>query len=79
MKCGAVQRLSRFWPGATKLLARRLKRDKSVILVAYPDRADSRRQPTGENGTPKMLWTVGLSHSAAVTEIEDAKCLKPMM
>jgi hypothetical protein len=47
-------------------------RNFRLLAAAYPDRADSR---AGENGTPKMLWTIGLSHSTAVTGIEDAKRL----
>jgi hypothetical protein len=67
------------WPGATKLLTRRLECDKSVVSVAYPDRAGSRSQRTRENKTLKMLWIIGLSHSTTVTGIEDANCLKPMI
>ena len=51
---------------------RRLACDKSVVSVAYPDRADSRSQRTSENRTLKMLWIIGLSHSTTVTGIEDA-------
>ena len=40
---------------------RRLACDKSVVSVAYPDRADSRSQRTGEK------WNAESSHAHAVS------------